>query len=93
MNLKLNLNYKAILPVLRKLQPVLFGVGLIAVFAYTSLIVNAALNVEADPAVAAVPDPAAKIIFDKNTIASLKNLDVVEGSVPTGDLGKDDPFK
>lgn len=91
--MKLDLDFKALLPALRKLQPYAFGVGMIAVFAYTALVVNAALNVTADPSVAAIPDPAAKIIFDKTTIASLKALDVVEGAVPTGDLGKSDPFK
>jgi hypothetical protein len=93
MNLKLNFDFKKILPVLQKLQPYIFGVVLIGVFAYTSLVVNAAFHTEADPTISAAADPAAKISFDKATIESVKKLDVVQGNVPTGDLGKSDPFK
>lgn len=92
-NMKLDLDYKKILPVLRKLQPYIFGVALIAVFGYTAYVVNAALNVQPDTTQAAAPDPTAKIVFDKKTIDAVKSLQVVQGTVPAGDFGKTDPFK
>ncbi|GAC1372934.1 MAG: hypothetical protein NVSMB39_7180 [Candidatus Saccharimonadales bacterium] len=93
MNMKFDLYFKKLLPVLRKLQPYVFGLGLIMVFGYTAYAVNAALNVQPDTAAVAAPDPAAKIIFDKKTIDYVKSLPVVQGTVPIGDLGKADPFK
>ena len=95
MNLKLGLDLKKILPALQKAQPYVFGLALIGVFGYTALVVNGALNVK--PAETA-PAPAAgtvssKITFDKATIEAVKKLNVVQGDVPVGDLGKDDPFK
>jgi hypothetical protein len=64
----------------------------VGVFGYTAMQINAALNVKADTTTAATADPAAKIKFDKNTIDKVKNLNVVPATVPTGDLGKSDPF-
>jgi len=93
MNLKLDFNLKTLLPLLRRLQPYIFGILLIGVFAYTALVVNRALNVGPGDAVVVPAQPAAKITFDKQTIDSVKKLDVVPGTVPTGDLGKTDPFK
>lgn len=92
-DMKLDLDYKKWLPILRQLQPYVFGLLLVAVFAYTALIVNTALNVKADPTLPVAVDPTAKISFDKPTIEAVKKLDVVQGSVPTGDLGKSDPFR
>lgn len=93
-NLKLNFDYKKILSALQRLQPYIFGVALIAVFAYTAYVVNGALNVKpAEVTGAAAANPAAGIKFDKATIDAVKKLDVVPGTVPTGDLGKGDPFK
>jgi len=94
MNLKFDLDLKKLLPILRRFEPYVFGVALIAVFAYTAIVVNAALNVKpvADPTLAPA-SPTAKITFNKQTIEAVKKLNVVQGTVPTGDLGKDDPFK
>ncbi len=92
-DMKLDLDYKKWLPILRQLQPYVFGVILVAVFAYTALIVNTALNPKPDATAPVAVDPAAKIRFDKPTIDAVKKLDVVQGTVPTGDLGKSDPFK
>ena len=94
MNLKLDLDIKKILPMVQKFQPYIFGVALVAVFAYTAVTVNQALDVKpADPAtVVAAPAPA-KVTFDKTTIAAVKKLDVVEGTVDPGALGTHDPFK
>jgi fumarate hydratase class II len=103
MNLKLDLDYKKYLPMLQKAEPYVFGIAMIAVFAYTAYVVNQALNVQ--PAAVAAPasgaaggaaagtGATAKITFDKKTIEAVKKLDVVEGNVPVGELGKDDPFK
>ena len=93
MNLKLDLDIKKWLPLLRQLQPYVFGVALVGVFAYTALVVNTALNVKPSAAPAPTAKTAAKISFDKKTIEALKNLDVVAGTVPAGDLGTNDPFK
>jgi hypothetical protein len=91
MKLKLNFDYKKYLPLLQKLQPIVVGVVLIGVFAYTALIVNQALNVK--PAETASPTiPKVKISFDKKTIESVKSLNVVPGQVPASSLGKTDPF-
>lgn len=92
MNLKLDLDYKKWLPILRQAQPFVFGALLVAVFGYTAYTVNAALNVKPQAA-GVVATPKAKITFDKKTIEVVKKLDVVQGTVPTGDLGKSDPFK
>ncbi len=94
MNLKLELNaesLKALLPVLRKAQPYVFGLALIALFSYTAYFINAALNVQAATAQTEIK-PLPKITFDKKTISALKSLYSVNGDV-TLDLGKDDPFK
>lgn len=92
----LSSDFQKLLPTLRKLEPYLFGAALVGVFAYTALVVNGALNVQ--PAtVGETVDPKnpspSKITFDKNTIEAVKKLNVVQGNVPVGDLGKDDPFK
>jgi hypothetical protein len=97
MNLKFDLSaIKKYLPMLQKAQPYVFGLALIGVFGYTAWVVNGALNVKAAASAPAV-DPkqagAAKITFDKKTIEAVKKLNVVQGDVPVGDLGKDDPFK
>jgi len=94
MNMSLNLSLKPqdlkkLLPVLRKAQPYLVGIVMIGVFAYTAWVVNAALNVKPSTATTAAPP---KISFDKATIDSLKNLQAVEGTVPTGTLGSGSPF-
>jgi hypothetical protein len=93
MNLKLDLDYKKWLPLLRTAQPYVFGLLLVGVFGYTAYVVNAALNVAPDATPAATTNAAAKITFDKKTIQSLKDLEVVAGNVDTGALGKSDPFK
>jgi len=96
MNLKLNLDLKTILPMLRTLQPYIFGLALIGVFGYTAWAVNETLNAKASTAPVAVgpknPAPV-KITFDKATIEAVKKLDVVGGEVSSGDLGKSDPFR
>lgn len=94
MNLNLSLDPKVILPILRKIQPYVFGALLVGVFAYTAYVVNASLNVQADEATqAATSDTATKITFDKNTIEALKNLSGVSGEVPVTNLGSSDPFR
>jgi len=93
MNLKLDLDYKKLLPLARKFQSYVFGALLVGVFGYTAYTINVALNVKASVAPTSTAAAAAKVSFDKTTIDAVKNLSVVQGSVPTGDLGKDDPFK
>jgi hypothetical protein len=94
MNMNLNLSLKPadlakLLPALKQAQGYLVGVVLIAVFAYTAWVVNAALNVAPAAAQAAAPT----VTFDKATIQSLKNLSAVQGNVPTGSLGsQSSPF-
>lgn len=91
MKLNLNFDYKKILPLLRQFQPYLVGAILIGVFAYTALVVNQALNVKpAETPSATIPK--VTISFDKATIKTIKNLNVVSGSVPTSSLGHADPF-
>jgi hypothetical protein len=97
MNLKLDLSeIKKYLPLLQRIQPFVVGLALIGVFAYTAYVVNGALNVKPSETPLAV-DPkhpaTTKITFDKNTIEAVKKLNVVQGDVPVGGLGKDDPFK
>lgn len=92
MNLKLDLNLKTIIPLLRRAEPYIFGLLLVGTFAYTSYVVNQALNVKASETPVAIK-PLPKIGFDKATVNSLKALNVVGGDVPLGTLGKDDPFK
>ncbi len=92
MNLKLDLDLKTILPILHKLQPYVFGLALVGIFGYTAFLINASLNVkpnEVAPAAPTVP----KITFDKKTIEAIKKLEVVEGTVPSGGIGKSDPFR
>jgi hypothetical protein len=93
MKMKLDLDIKKWLPVLRKAQPYVFGIVLIGVFGYTAYIVNASLNVQASTTVVTVPAPASAVTFDKSAITTVKNLQVVQGTVVTGELGKSDPFK
>jgi hypothetical protein len=90
MNLKLDFDIKKILPQLIKAQPYLVGMVLIAVFGYTAWVVNEALNVK--PGEPATVKTAPKITFDRKTIDTVKNLNVVSGQINPGDIGKDDPF-
>jgi hypothetical protein len=92
-NMKLDLDYKKWLPLLRQAQPYVFGLLLVGVFGYTAYVVNMALNVKPDTTPSATVNAAAKISFDKTTIQALKDLEVVQGTVDTGALGKSDPFK
>jgi len=94
MNMKMNISLKPedlkkLLPLLRQAQPYLVGIALIGVFAYTALVVNAAVNTKASTATIAT-EP--KISFDKGTIDSLKSLQGVPGTVTTGALGGGSPF-
>lgn len=90
MNMKFTfkINPKTILPALQRAKPYLIGAFLIGVFGYTAYVVNAALNVNPAPA----PKQAPQVTFDKATITAIKNLNVVSGQVPSGDIGKDNPF-
>ena len=88
MNFDLKFNPKTILPALQLAKPYLIGAFLIGVFSFTAYIVNDALNVSPAPAATAAP----RMTFDKATITAIKNLDVVSGQVPSGDIGKDNPF-
>jgi hypothetical protein len=92
MNFKMDLDLKKWLPIAQKLQPYVFGALLVGLFGYTAYTVNSALNVK--PIESAVPavSPTSNVSFDKQTIDSVKKLEVVQGTVPTGDLGTNDPF-
>lgn len=93
-NLKLDLNAKtlaAVLPQLRKAQPYVFGLALVAVFAYTAYFINTSINVESAATQTGIA-PLPKITFDKPTTQRLKSLTDVNGDVPL-DLGTDNPFK
>jgi DMSO/TMAO reductase YedYZ molybdopterin-dependent catalytic subunit len=95
MNLKLELNaqtLKAMLPLLQKAQPIIYGLLLIGVFGFTAYTVNRALNVQAAAGAASVK-PLPRITFDKKTITALQTLNKVGGEVPLGNLGANDPFK
>jgi hypothetical protein len=94
-NLKMDLNaqsLKAMLPLLMKAQPYIYGVVLIAVFAYTANVINQSLNVQPAPTQSEIK-PLPKITFDKPTIKALNDLKPVNGDVPLGDLGKDNPLQ
>jgi hypothetical protein len=88
---ELNLDsLKAVLPVLQKIQPLLFGAALVGVFGFTAYAINNSLNVKAaetQTTIKALP----KITFDKPTIKSLDERNKVDGNVPL-DLGTSDPF-
>lgn len=93
MNLKLDFDLQKLLPVLRKVQPYVFGLLLIGAFGYTAFVVNRSLNVGPGDASTTAASPAPRITFDKKTIEAVKKLEVVEGSAPTGSLGTSDPFR
>jgi hypothetical protein len=92
-NLKLEFNLasvKALLPVLKQSQVVIYGLLLIGVFGYTAYAINQALNIQpagSQSAITALP----KITFDKKTMESLQDRTVVDGTVPVN-LGATDPF-
>jgi hypothetical protein len=89
MNMNFKLDVATILPQLKKFGPFLVGLSLVGLFGYTGYVINDAFNVKpADPAAAAT----AHITFDKATVEAVKNLHVIPGDVPTGNLGKSDPF-
>lgn len=94
MNLSLNLSpesLKALLPKVLKVLPSLFGLALVALFAYTAYFLNQQINVQplaSQTTLSALP----KVTFNKNVISSLQNRDVVNGSVPVN-LGTNDPFQ
>jgi hypothetical protein len=93
MNLKLELNMatlKALLPVLRKSQAMLYGLLLVGVFGYTAYAINQALNVQAASRQTAVKE-LPKITFDKKTMDSLSKRNAVDDKVQLN-LGTTDPF-
>jgi hypothetical protein len=95
MNLSLSFkpeDLKKILPVLRTAQPYVIGLVLIGVFGYTAYVVNGALNLQPNKAKASGVKDVPKITFDKGTIKTLEQLQVVTGDVPTGNLGQSNPF-
>ena len=73
-------------------QPYVVGLLLIGVFGYTAYVVNASLNVQPDKSKATGVKAAPTITFDKTTIKTLEQLEVVTGDVPTGSLGSSNPF-
>ena len=77
---------------LKRIGPAIFGLALAGVFVYTSVVVNAALNVKPAASASSTTTPS-KITFDKSAIDTLNNLYVVKSDVPTGQLGLDDPFQ
>lgn len=93
-NLKLDINLdtlKKLTPLLAKAQVYIYGVAVIAVFAYTAYVINQALNVQ--PAQSqSVIQPVPKITFNKSTMDQLKSLSGVQGSVSLGSLGESNPF-
>ncbi len=92
--MKISFDPKIILPWLRQAQPYLIGVALIGIFAYTSYVVNAAINVQPAPEETQTEvAPLPKITFDIKVIDSLKKLQTVDSTIPAGGLGRDDPFK
>lgn len=88
MKIQLKFNPKTILPALLLAKPFLIGAFLIGVFGYTAIVVNEALNIQPATATKTV----STVTFDKPTINAIKNLDVVSGQVPSGTIGKDNPF-
>ncbi|HSX01421.1 MAG TPA: hypothetical protein VLF67_04225 [Candidatus Saccharimonas sp.] len=92
MDLKFNfkLDPKVILPILRMAGPYLTGLAVIAVFGYTGWVINQAFNVE--PAATSTIPPSKAVVFDKQAVTIVKNLQVVPGDVAPVPLGKTDPF-
>lgn len=85
-----NINFKSMLPLVKRFGPMIMGLVLVGLFGYTGWVINGAFNVQ--PAAAPETSPAAKITFDKKTVDYVKNLHVVPGQVAPADLGKSDPF-
>lgn len=87
-NLSLKLDKEQILPLLKRSEPLIVGLALIALFGYTAFVLQKAGNIE--PA-----EPSSKvktITFDSMTIESLKGRTLVPGQVDPGSIGKSDPF-
>ena len=85
---KLMMNPAQALAKLKRAQPYVVGIVLVSLFGYTAYVVNTALNVTPDTAA----NTAKPITFDRPTLNSLKRLDVVSGQLPSGEVGKDNPF-
>jgi hypothetical protein len=94
MNLKLELNaetIKALLPMLIKAQPYIFGLALVGVFAYTAFALNKDVNVSPAASQTAI-EPLPKVVFYQKVIDTLRDRKDVNGDVPIN-LGTNDPFK
>lgn len=91
MKLDLKFDITKILNYLRIAEPYFFSIVLIGIFAFTAYFVNAAINIK-PAATATTVTKSVKILFDKNTIQAVKNINVVSGQIPAADIGKSDPF-
>ncbi len=85
--MNLQIDYSKILPQLKRFEPLLVGLALIALFGYTAYVIN---GTSAEPT--AAPEQTKTITFDAKTIQSLKERTVVSDQVEPGSLGKSDPF-
>ena len=92
MNMNLNLDFKKLKfspEQIKKVVPLIVGVGLIALFAYTGLTIRQAITALPDDSQATA---ATVTKFDKQTIASIKKLTVVSGQTDISNLGTTSPF-
>jgi hypothetical protein len=85
--MKLNLSFSptALLAFLRRFGSTLALLAVAAVFGYTGWVINAAFNVQP----AATDTAAARVVFDKQALETVKQLQAPAGPV---DLGRRDPF-
>ena len=88
MKLKLKLSPAALLGAAQKAKPYVIGLVLVGAFGYAAYVVNLAVNVQPAPQ----KEAPKKVTFDKATLTTIKNLDYVSGQVPSGGIGKDNPF-
>lgn len=94
MNLNMNLslkdvklNPKQLVALLRRAQTLVVGIVLIALFAYTALVVQRAINVKASDVT-----PVPVTVYNQTTIDQLKSATAVDSSTPASGIGESSPF-
>lgn len=88
MKLSFKPNPAALLAAAQKAKPYAIGLILVGAFGYAAYVVNLAVNAQPAP----LAEAPKKVIFDKATLTTVKNLEYVSGQVPLGGIGKDNPF-
>lgn len=77
------------LQTIKRSKSAIVGLLLIALFAYTAYVVNAATNVKSD---GTSSTPSNKIVFDKAVLKAVTDRNQVPDQTTLGSLGKPDPF-